>query len=141
VAFGFGGVAVMTAAVASGFVATGLTRQILADEGGSRDVYHALLAYTGLVNQGFAKVNVVSWAVAILLWSAAIWRSRRMERAAGIVGAVVGGGILIAFFSGHLRLNVHGFGIVTFAQSGWLIWIGILLCRGGPSAPESRETA
>lgn len=132
VAFGFGAVAVMSAAVASGFVATPLVPKLLAAEGGSRDIYHALLDYTGLINQGFARVYVVAASAAILLWSAGILRGRRMPRAVGIVGALLGTAILIAVISGHLRLDVHGFGAVTFAQSGWMIWIGVLLCREGP---------
>jgi hypothetical protein len=31
--------------------------------------------------------------------------------------------------SGHVRLNVHGFGIVILAEALWLVWVGILLCR------------
>jgi hypothetical protein len=131
VAYGFGGGALISAAVASGFVAPAVIERMLAAEGESRGVYEALLAYTGLVNQGFAKVDVVASSAAILLWSAAILTSGRMARAAGVAGAVVGAGVLLAFLSGQLRLDVHGFGIVTFAQSGWLIWLGILLCRDG----------
>lgn len=137
VVFGFGGVAVMSAAVASGFVATPLIGRLLTAEGASRDVYHALLGYTGLVNQGFAQVHVVAFSVAILLWSAAILVTGRMSRAAGIAGVVVGLGVLLVFFSGHVRLDVHGARIVFFAQSGWLIWLGSLLCRteGKPVEP------
>jgi len=131
VAYAFGGAALISAAVASGFVATPVMKQMLDAEAGSRAVYHALLTYTGFVNQGFAKVDVVASSAAILLWSAAILRSRRIPRAAGVAGAVVGGGILLAFLSGYLRLGVHGFGLVTFAQSGWLIGLGVLLCREG----------
>lgn len=127
VAWGAGSVAVMSAAVASGFVAPGVMTRIVAAEG-SR-VPEAFLLYTGLWNQGFAKVNVVAYAVGLLLWSAAILRSGRMARASGVVGAVVGAGVLLGFFSGHLTLDVHGFGLVTFAQSGWLIWLSVQLCR------------
>ena len=137
VAYGFGGVAILSAAVASGFVATGLFERIVATEGASRDWYHALGEYTGMVNQGFAKVYVVASSVAILLWSAAVLRGRRMARAAGFTGVVVGAGVLVAFLSGHLSLDVHGFGVVTFAQSAWLIWLGVLLCREArPASPH-----
>jgi hypothetical protein len=44
-------------------------------------------------------------------------------------GFVVGGSILVAFLAGHLRLNVHGYGIVIAFQAVWLIWTGIVLCR------------
>ena len=140
VVWGFGGAAVMSAAVASGFVAPPIIQHILS-EGESSDVYHALLGYTGLVNQGFAKVNVVASAVAVVLWSAAIFRSRRFAPATGVAGVVVGAGILLGFFSGHLRLDVHGFGIVTFVQSAWLIWLGILLCRDGGTGVEPAPTS
>ncbi len=143
VAYGFGGTAIMSAAVASGFVATGVFEQLLATGDGihmtpysqaageASNVYHALALYTGLMNQGFAKVSVVASSVAILLFSAAVLKSRQMSRAAGVAGLVVGAGVLVAFLSGRLSLDVHGFGIVTYAQSGWLIWLGILLCREG----------
>lgn len=129
VAYGFGGVAVATAAVASGFVATEVIERMLAAEAGSRDIHRALLAYTGIVNQAFAKVHVVATSVALLLWSAAILKTRLMPRIVGHAGAVVGGAVLLAFFGGHLRLNVHGFGIVVALQAVWLIWVGVLLCR------------
>lgn len=137
VAFGFGGAAVMSAAVASGFVAPGVMARIIAAEG-SR-VPEAFLVYTGLWNQGFAKVNVVAYGVGILLWSAAILRSGRLARASGSVGVALGAVILVAFLSGHLRLDVHGFGLVTFAQSGWLIWLGILLCREGTTGHRTED--
>jgi hypothetical protein len=135
--YAFGGAAVISAAVASGFVATPVIQWLLADQGagGSPEVYHALLGYTSLWNQGFAKVDTVAVALAILLWSVAIWRSGppRMPRAAGVFGAIVGVGVLIGLLSGHLRLDVHGFAVVTVAQSAWLIWLGVVMCREGSS--------
>ena len=133
--YGFGGAAVISAAVASGFVAPPVIQWLVAGrgEGGSTEAYHALLGYTSLWNQGFAKVSAVAVAVAILLWSVAIWRSgpppRRVPRAVGVSGAIVGAAVLIGILSGHLRLDVHGFAIVTVAQSAWLIWLGVVMCR------------
>ena len=139
VGYGFGGVAIMSAAVASGFVATGVFERILSAGAESRNVYHALAEYTGLVNQGFAKVYVFASSVAILLWSTAVLRSGRMTRSAGVAGLVVGAGVLVAFVSGQVSLDVHGFGLITFAQSGWLIWLGILMCRRIPAALAEGE--
>lgn len=142
--YGFGGAAVISAAVASGFVATPVIQWLLAGqgggEGGSPEVYHALLGYTSLWNQGFAKVHTVAVAVAILLWSVAIWRSGppRMPRAAGVAGAIVGAGVLIGILLGQLRLDVHSFAIVTVAQSAWLIWLGVVMCREGSGAAPAR---
>ena len=47
----------------------------------------------------------------------------------GIAGICIGGVALVALLSGHLRLDVHGFGIVVLLQAVWLIWIGVLLGR------------
>ncbi len=127
--WGFGGVAVLSAAVASGFVATDLFRRVVAEPGPTGDLYHLLGSYTGMLNQGYARVNVVAAAVAILLWSAAIIRSGRMSVASGWAGAVVGLTVLAGFFSGHLQLDVHGFGLITFLESGWMIWLGVQLWR------------
>lgn len=127
---GFALVAVMTAAVASGFVATEMVEQLAGADPASQPVYQALLDYTGAINQGFAKVHVVAGSIAILLWSAAMVRTRAMSRVAANVGFVVGGAVLLAFLGGHLRLNVHGFGIVVALQAVWLIWVGALLLRG-----------
>jgi len=131
VVYGFGAVAVISAAVASGFVATPVAERTLAAEGSAREIYHGLLWYTGRLNQGFAQVHVVASSVAILLWAVAILKSGRMSRATGVAGAVVGAGVLLAFLSGRLRLDVHGFGIVTFAQSAWMAWLGALLFGEG----------
>jgi hypothetical protein len=129
VAWGFGGVAVTSAAVASGFVAPGVIARIAAKDGSQ--VPAAFLLYTGLWNQGFAKVYLVASCSAILLWSAAILRDdgRRLPRAAGIAGLILAGGVLLAFFAGHLGLDVHGFGVLMIAQGVWLVWIGAGLLR------------
>ena len=52
-----------------------------------------------------------------------------MPRGAAIAGLVLAGAILLAFFAGHLGLDVHGFGIMTLAQSIWLVWIGVAMLR------------
>lgn len=132
VTFGFGAVAVLSAAVMSGFVATETIGWMAGSEGAERDLYHAFLDYTHSLNQAYSTVYVVASAVAFLLWAAAMLRTGRLSRAAGAVGVVVGAGALLAFFSGHLHLDVHGFGILVFAQSAWLVWVGVLLCRPAP---------
>lgn len=129
VTFGFGIAAVTISAVASGFIAPAAMARALGAEGESRELYRALTWYSGAINQGFTKVYVAAAAVAILLWSAAMLRTGRLSRAAGVFGVLVGAGLLLVLLSGHLRLDVHGFGAVVLAQSAWLVWVGILLCR------------
>jgi hypothetical protein len=139
VSYGLGAIAVFGAAVASGFVATeAIGRMIEVGEDAS-GMYHALLASTGWWNQAFATVGVGASATAILLWSAAILRSSRVPRLFGVAGAVIGGAILLAFLSGHLRLNIHGFGIVVLAESLWFIGVGALLIRESESGSTRKS--
>jgi hypothetical protein len=129
VAYGFASVAAMCAAVVSGFVAPVLTRQMPAADESARQILQTVFHYNGYLNQGFAKVFVVASSVAVILWSFSLLKSGRFARIIGVVGCVVGLISLAAFFGGHLRLNVHGFGLFMFAQSAWAILVGALLCR------------
>lgn len=135
--WGFGGAAVISAAVASGFVAPAVIARMPEAGGEGRAIQEALLAFAGQLNQGFAKVYVVAIFAAIILWSVAIVRSGRMALAVGIVGLVLSAVVLLAVLAGLLRLGVHGFGIVTFAQSVWLVWVGFLLCQGDEPEGET----
>ncbi|HMF57789.1 MAG TPA: hypothetical protein VK619_15710 [Pyrinomonadaceae bacterium] len=133
VAYGFGAVAAMCAAVFSGLVAPVLTRQMLTADDSTQQVLDAVFHHNGLLNQGFAKVFVVASSLAIVFWSVSILRIGSFARAAGLVGCFVGLVGLAGILSGHLRLDVHGFALFIFAQSVWTILIGVLLCRPGDS--------
>jgi hypothetical protein len=143
VIYGFGVVAVMQAAVASGFVATPLILRMSDAQGTVRDALHAMMAYTHMTNQAFAMIHEVAFAAAILLWSAALLRSRDrlpMPLVTGIGGLAVGAGVLASLLSGRLHLDVRGMLILTFAKSLWMIWIGILLLRNSGQAEARLHT-
>jgi hypothetical protein len=126
-------VAMLSAAVQSGFVATELLARLREAEPAAPSFDRQVLTYGWLVNQGFADVGVVAASVAMLLWSAAILRSGRLSRVAGAAGAVVGAAVVLAVGSGHVRLDVHGFAVVTLAQGAWLAWVGVLLLPRRPA--------
>jgi len=120
--YGFGIVAILSAAVLSGFVAP----DVVADR--------LLLGYTGMLNQAFAKVSVAAIGASLILWGAALWpiggRSgfARLPAAAGVmIGAVLALGIL----TGWLRLTVRGIVIVTLLQGIWILLVVRHLLRGG----------
>ncbi|HEY2232541.1 MAG TPA: hypothetical protein VGK01_03610 [Candidatus Angelobacter sp.] len=127
VMYGFAAVAVMNAATLSGLVAPGVARHMLAGEPGSRDMWSVAFHLSGDLNQAFAMVFVVASSSAILLWSISILRSGIFSRALGIYGCFVAPLTLIAVLSGHIRLNVHGFGMVVLGQAIWFISGGVLL--------------
>jgi hypothetical protein len=128
VLFGFAEVAVMIASAASGLIAPGLFHHMAANPG-MADMWRAVLILNGHLNQAFAMIFVVASSAAILLWSAAMLRSRFFSRSLGIYGCVVAPLTLIAVLSGHVRLNVHGFGMVILGQAIWFISAGVLLWK------------
>jgi len=44
------------------------------------------------------------------------------------------GGIVLVLASGHLRLDVHGFGLVVVAQAVWFITTGIEVAQARPAS-------
>lgn len=123
VTYGFGVVAVMSAAICSGFVAPAVASQMPA--GG--DIWRVLFMYTGMLNQGFALVYVIASAAAIVLWSIAM-RSR--AKVLGIVGIVLGPLIGLVIVTHTIGLDVHGFGAIVLAEGAWFIACGIWMLRG-----------
>lgn len=129
VLFGFAEVAVMIAAAASGLITPGLFHHMSADSPAAADAWRAAMALNGHLNQAFALIFTVASSVAIVLWSAAILKSSIFNRALGIYGCILGPLTIVGVLSGHIRLNVHGFGLVILGQAIWFITAGVLLCR------------
>lgn len=124
VVYGFALVAGLAAATLSGFVATGLAREMNDAAPSAIDGWRMLFGFTGRLNQAFALVLVVASSVAIVLWSAAMLKARALARSAAIYGLVLGPVIIFAVLSGYLRLHVTGFGLVVIGQSLWFIVVG-----------------
>ena len=122
-------VAVMVAAAASGLIAPNVLAHYAAAQGPARDAMMAGLHYTGLINQAFVKVYVAFASVAIILWSAAMLRGGGFSRALAVYGVALSAVLLGGLLAGHLRMNVHGFGVVVVGQGLWMTWTGVLLWR------------
>jgi hypothetical protein len=129
IAFFFGGFALMIAGASSGLIAPTITRQIFEADEASRSVLHAILDYNFAVNQAFTKIFVVASSLSVILWCICLWKEGRFARIVSAIGFAVGSISLITFFAGHLKLDVHGFGLFAFAQAFWLILVGIFLFR------------
>ncbi len=135
VVFGYAAVAALIAAATSGFVAPAFARGMLDASATVKERTHALLDYNAELNQAFAKIFTVGSSAAIALWSIAILRTRALASGIGLYGLLLGPAAIVGIVSGHLRLNVHGMGLVMFGQAIWFILVGILLCRGGERGP------
>ena len=128
-AYAFAAVATMNAAVASGLVAPVIGREILQAASPTLEVWKLLFHYNSAVNQAFAMVYVVASSAALVLWSSAILSTRSLPRGVAIYGCVLGPLTVFAMHIGHLRLDVHGFGMIILSQAAWFITAGILLMR------------
>jgi len=140
VVYGFGIVAVVPAAVLSGFVAPDVIERMRVTGATPDARYEALLAYTGFLNQGFARINVIASGVAVTLWGCAMWRTRRFPRATALIGVVVGTALAVGTLIGYLRLNVQGIVIVTLVQATWMILVAVHLLRAN-GVPAVRASA
>lgn len=129
VIFGLGEIAVMSAAVLSGLVGPVLTRRILESDEQTKATLYPLLMNNYLINQGFSKVYVVALAASIGLWSVSLLKQGRLMQITAILGFTISVVSIIGIFSGHLKLDVHGFGAFIFAQAIWMILAAIFTMR------------
>ena len=129
VTYAFSLIAGMVAAAASGFVAPALATHIVEATGPAKELWEAIFAYNGAVNQAFARIMAIGSSVAIILWSIAILRTRTLPRAAAIYGLIAASTLLVAVAPGFLRLNTHGFGAVVLLQGVWFVMVATAMMR------------
>ncbi|HEX7958280.1 MAG TPA: hypothetical protein VF493_00080 [Terriglobales bacterium] len=128
VSYGFAMVAGMVTGTLNGFVAPRLMQRMM-NHSEAKQAWDTALTYSADVAGALASVLVVTSSVAILLWSIAIVRRGLLARGLGIYGCIIGPLIAVAVLSGHIRLNVHGFGLVVLLQSAWFVIAGVQLLR------------
>ena len=119
--YAFGIVAILSAAVLSGFVAP----EVVADR--------PLLYYTGQLNQGFAKVSVAATGASLVLWGAALWPGGGFARLPAAAGVLLGAVLALGIVTGWLRLTVVGIVVVTLLQGIWIVLVAAHLLREGSS--------
>lgn len=93
----------------------------------------AILHYGHALGAAFAMIYMIATAVATMLWSAAILRSRALASWAGSLGILLGAAALVAVLGGFLGLSVHQFTVFVLGLSAWTIAVGALMCRPAPS--------
>ena len=131
--YGVALVAIVIAPTLSGLVAVPIIQKLVL-EPQSAAQWKPLAEYTGYLNQAFARIYTLLAAIAIALWSVPMARTRILSRATGIYGLVISPVIFIVVGSGHVKLDVHGFGAVVLLQGIWLIATGAALHRSGSAA-------
>jgi hypothetical protein len=129
VMYGFGTVAAMIAAAVSAFIFPNVARQIATGTPAASDAARIMFNYTVEIVQAFARVLVLMSSAAIVLWSISVVKSKQFGTGLGIYGCILGPVTVVAVFSGHLSLDVHGFGMVMLTQAIWCVVAGVTLWR------------
>ena len=128
VAYSSGTGAMIGAALISGFVISDLAAHYVQQPSGDATAFVDLSRLAMIGNQALAKLGVVAMSAAIVLWSAALFRSGR-DRWVGIAGLVAGLGPAIALVVGAVRLDVGGMTLVVVCQAAWIVIVGIQMIR------------
>ena len=130
IAYGIGVLAMIGAAMISGFVIAQVASLTPHVAEADLQTSGSLIILCSVLNQTFASLGVVLMSVAIVLWSLDLLRSPQLARHLGMFGLLIGLLPLAALAFGALHLNVHGMTLVVLLQSVWNIGVGLLLIRG-----------
>lgn len=122
--FGMSLVAVLIAAVASGFLAPMTAKRLARATPEELEAAKALFRYGGMINHAFAAVYVASLGAAMAVWSWGMRRIGSFGKGLPTLGLLVGLTLLGITFAGRLRLDVHHFGMIVIAQGIWMLWAG-----------------
>lgn len=128
VSFAFGAVAVIFAAIASGFVQTDLVALQMEAGDAARSAWEPVKDFTWAFNQACTKLFVVTGSTGIVLFSLALRKDPRFGAALGVTGVLVGVAAIVATLAG-LPMNIHGFGAIVLGHGIWLVWTGTRLVR------------
>jgi hypothetical protein len=127
--FAMASITATVAGVASGFLAPDVVSGMAGADAPAQAMMMNMFHYTGLLNQTFAKMHVMFVGIAFFAWSMAMLGGREMTRGLAVYGMIVGVLLPVGVVSGHLTLDVHGFGLVVLAESVWMVWVAAQLWR------------
>jgi hypothetical protein len=129
VAYGVGAIALIAAALVSGFILPEFVSRYQGRPQEEVEVVRHVLGLCRAVNQVCSRVGVMGTAVAVLLWSMLLVRRTGLAFAVGVLGCVAGTGLAIGLLSGYLKMDVHGVLVFILAQSVWSMGVAVLLIR------------
>ena len=122
-------IAGVCAAAVSGYVTPNIIHRIGEAAAADADFWRKAARLSWWMNQAFARILATCSGVAIALWSVTMNRNAVFSRALAIYGIIMGVLVAVAVGSGHVRLDVHGFGAVTLLETIWLVASGATLMR------------
>lgn len=126
IAYALGSTAMMGAAVINGFAINKVVDAFLATGSQDLELAQSWLAVLGAMSSTSAQVAVGAQAIALLLWSVALWERFRLLALGGLFAS----GLTATGTLGILPLSVHGYLVIVAAQATWTVAVGIQVLRG-----------
>jgi hypothetical protein len=124
-AYGAGFIAMIGAALVSGFVVPKIGDAYAATAGDVEPLRPVLVACTA-GNRVLADFGAVAMALAVALWS---WAMRDRSKVIAALGLAAGAAPIAAILTGALRLEVGGMTLVTGLFAAWNVVVGAALFR------------
>ncbi|MGE5244001.1 MAG: hypothetical protein ACM3SQ_07215 [Betaproteobacteria bacterium] len=130
VTYGIALIAALIAAAISGFIEPNIMLRMARDVPAAASQWHIVIDSIFQINQAFMRIFTIAVSAAVVLWSISILRNGGLGRGIAIYGCVMAPLLILGIFIGHLRMDVHGAGLIVLAQTVWLVGAGAQLCRG-----------
>ena len=127
-----GTLAMITAALMSGFVGPDLAEIYNETSEDKLLVFVGLKQLSWLINQSFANLGAICWCVAMCFWGVHLYIQQAqivITRLFAVASFIAGAGVVLSFSLGWLSLNVFGMTLVLVIVSIWQLGIAWLLFK------------
>ena len=129
IASGAGVMAMLGAAMVSGFITTDLAAYTPYVTSIDLQINAQLLMLRRVLNQTWAQFGALAMSAGIAVWSADFLRDTGAPRFLGVLGALASLGPALALTFGLMHLDVFGMTAVVLLQAVWNVSVGIAMIR------------
>mgnify|MGYP000477537223 CR=1 FL=1 len=88
-----------------------------------------IIKYNTSINQAFDFIYIISYCLAIILWSFLILRSGEFPKWLGYSGMLLSISVILFLLSGYVLTNLHGFRLFSLGLIIWTLLLGGILIR------------
>ncbi len=127
--YGFGVGCMIGAALINGFIVTALASDYAGQPDAVLEALKPIFVLCHSTNQTLAQAGTIAMSIGILAWSTELLSRGMAARIIGALGCLCGALPIVGLLSSHLRLDVHGMGLVILVQASWSVCVGIWLMR------------
>lgn len=125
--FWLGSLAMLVAALMSGFVVPDLGQMYSGKSSSELDVFKGLWGMSWQINQAFAEFGTVSWCAAMFFWAFDMLKQSARIKVFGAISLVTSVVIAGSLAMGLVKLNVAGMTAILVAVCVWQIGIAAIL--------------